>query len=193
MRVFGFRENSDIADYGLSRKTKPKEFLDSGERPRLESVPGAVLGTVTLEDGTQADAGRKIMRGSWNASLHKPLLEAYTESLKSKRPNIIIHKNKNSGLWDPSSDCTRYLERTGIRTLLFAGVNTDQCVMGIVQDAHARGFGTIFLKDACATDSPGYAQEAAEYNMCRNWGLLSSCKALATAADIERTESAGGD
>ena len=61
-------------------------------------------------------------------------------------------------------------------------MNTDQCVMSTLQDAHAKGFDTILLKDACATDSPGYAQKSAEYNCCRNWGFLLTCRALSEAA-----------
>ncbi|KAK0610366.1 hypothetical protein B0T17DRAFT_544339 [Bombardia bombarda] len=71
-----------------------------------------------------------------------------------------------------------------IRTLLFAGMNTDQCLMATLQDAHSRDPNTIVLRDACATDSPGYAQQSAEFNCCINWGFLTSCKALATAAGI---------
>ena len=54
-------------------------------------------------------------------------------------------------------------------------------------DAHTMGYDTIMLKDGCATDSPDYAQKAAEYNMCRNWGFLSSCQALAQAADVTQS------
>jgi nicotinamidase-related amidase len=189
IRTFVFRANSARPDYGLSLrngdKTDPENFLDCGEYSQLGSAPGADLGKIRLDDGTEVEAGRKMMRGSWNASLHKPLHESYTEGQKAKRPDIWIHKNKNSGLWNPTSDCTQYLERAGIRTLLFAGINTDQCVVGTLQDAHARGYDTIMLKDACATDIPDYSQEAGEYNMCRNWGFLSSCKGLARAAGID--------
>ena len=61
-------------------------------------------------------------------------------------------------------------------------MSTDQCVMSTLQDAHAKGLDTILLKDACATDSPGYAQKSAEYNCCRDWGFLSTCRALSEAA-----------
>lgn len=42
--------------------------------------------------------------------------------------------------------CTEYLEREGIRTLLFTGANIDQCVMGTLQDASLKGFDCIPLK-----------------------------------------------
>jgi nicotinamidase-related amidase len=83
IRTFGFKANSDMPDYGLWRRNgdrnEPQNFLDCGEHPQLGSAPGADLGKITLEDGTEVEAGRKMMRGSWNASLHQPLHESYIE------------------------------------------------------------------------------------------------------------------
>jgi nicotinamidase-related amidase len=190
IRTFGFRANSNERDYGLSERkgdrTEPSKFLDCGERPQLRSSLGDDIGLIKLEDGSEVEGGRKMMRGTWNARLHDPLLVAFEEGQQADRPDVLIHKNKNSGLGETTSPCNVYLQRTGLRTLLFSGVNTDQCVVATLQDAHARGFDTIMLKDGCATDSPAYTQEAAEYNMCRNWGFLSSCKALAKAAHMAK-------
>lgn len=129
---------------------------------------------VTLDDSTTVDAGRVLMRNSWNAALHGPLAHAFEEGQKTGRPDVLFHKNRNSGMCDGLVD---FLTREGIRTLLFAGVNTDQCVMATLQDFHAKGFDTIMLRDGCATDSPEYAQQSTLYNCCRNWGFLSSCSA----------------
>ncbi|KAF1954375.1 isochorismatase family protein [Byssothecium circinans] len=175
LRVFGFKANSDRADYGLSEsegdRSDPEKFLRCRERPQLRSMLGADLGKVQLEDGSEVEAGRKMMRGTWNAELHQPLLEAFETGKKTSNPDVFIHKSKNSGFVNSTLGLEEYLRTNGIRTLLFSGINTDQ------------GFDTIMLKDACATDSPEYAQEAAEYKLCRNWGFLSSCKALAKAAE----------
>lgn len=122
------------------------------------------------------------MKGTWNAALHDPLASAFSDGQAASRPDVLIHKNRNSGMSDARTTCTDFLKREGIRILLFTGMNTDQCVMSTLQDAHAKGFDTVLLKDACATDSPGYAQQSAEYNRCRNWGFLSSCRALNEAA-----------
>ncbi len=81
------------------------------------------------------------------------------------------------------TDCTDYIRKENIRTLLFTGLNTDQCVMGTLQEAYSKGFDTILLKDGCGTNSPEYAQLSAEYNCLRSWGFLSSCKDLAEAID----------
>lgn len=154
-----------------------------GERPTGKG-PGADLGEVVLEDGRRVSAGRALMRSAWNTELHGPLLSAFHEGQGALRPDLLIHKNRNSGLYDTSCDLMQHLVTAGIRTLLFTGMNTDQCVMSTLQDAHHRGFDTIMLKDACATDSPDHAQRSAEFNCCVNWGFLSSCKALAVGAGL---------
>jgi len=189
VRVFAFEANSEKADYGLAERsgdpTDPDNFLDCGERPNLVKLPGTELGEVDLEDGNRINAGRAMMRGTWNTALHGSLAVAYEEGKKSSRPDVWIDKNRNSGLWNERSACSEFFKKEGIRTLLFAGVNIDQCVGATLQDAHAQGFDTIMLKDGCATDSPRYAQANYEFNCIRSWGFLTSCKALAKAAGLD--------
>ncbi|KAI6088621.1 isochorismatase family protein [Hypoxylon rubiginosum] len=188
VRVFAFKANTEKADYGLGDgrgdPDDPANFLKCGERPNLAKLPGAELGEVILEDGSRVDAGRVMMRGTWNAALHGPLAGAYEEGKKAARPDVWIHKNRNSGLWNEKSALGEYLRKEGIRTLLFSGVNTDQCVGATLQDANAQGFDTIMLKDGCATDTLPYAKATYEFNCARSWGFLTSCKALAKAAEL---------
>ncbi|KAI9690729.1 MAG: hypothetical protein M1820_009860 [Bogoriella megaspora] len=188
IRVFAFQANTNEVDYGLSNQRgdldDPQNFLACGERPNLARLPGAELGEVLTDDEIRVDAGRAMMKGSWNTALHGPLAAAYEEGKKSARPDVWIDKNRNSGLWHDESALGQYLKREKIRTLLFSGINTDQCVGSTLQDAHARGYDTIMLKNACATDSPPYAKASYEFNCARSWGFLSSCKALAKAANV---------
>lgn len=190
-RVFGHKANCQADDYGLfSHPCEPCQsagLCHRGEIPRRRG-PGADLGRVLLPDKTKVDAGRALMRGSWNTELHGPLLAAFHDGQSAARPDVLIHKNRNSGLYDSSCDLAVYLKDAGIRTLLFAGMNTDQCVMSTLQDAQCRGFDAVMLRDACATSSPEFAQKSAEYNCCRALGFLSSCKALASAARIYDAE-----
>lgn len=163
----------------------PANFLKCGERPNLNRLPGTELGEIVLEDGSRVNAGRVMMRGTWNTALHGPLAGAYEEGKKAARPDVWIHKNRNSGLWNEKSAMGEYLKREGIRTLLFSGVSTDQCVGSTLQDAHAQGFDTMMLKDGCGTDSLPYAKATYEFNCVRAWGFLTSCKALAKAAELD--------
>jgi nicotinamidase-related amidase len=110
----------------------------SGKNPRLYRGLGTDIGPVTLADGTTVvPGGRLLMRDTWNADLTPELRASYEEEglqPTNPVPDMWIHKNRMSGLWGPSTDCTEFLEGHGIQTLLFAGVNTDQCVGGSLQD-----------------------------------------------------------
>lgn len=189
VRVFAFNVNTEKVDYGLEDRSgdpnDPANFLKCGERPNLTKLPGTDLGEIVLEDGSRVNAGRVMMKGTWNTALHGPLADAYEEGKKAARPDVWIHKNRNSGLWNEKSAFGEYLKKEGLRTLLFSGVNTDQCVGATLQDAHAQGFDTIMLKDGCGTDSLPYAKATYEFNCARSWGFLTSCKALAKAAELE--------
>jgi nicotinamidase-related amidase len=93
-----------------------------------------------------------------------------------------------SGLWGDYTLCTKYLEKEGIRTLLFTGVNTDQCVAGSLMDAYSRGYDCLMLSDGCATTSPQSSQDNLEYNAARSYGFLLSCEDLAKGVEnIEKS------
>lgn len=137
-----------------------------GKDPRLYKGLGSEVGRVELDDGQAIDGGRLLMRNQWNSALYSPLE-------RERRPEDgWIYKNRMSGLWGSHSDCSLYLEKEGIRTLLFAGVNTDQCVGGTLQDAFTKGWDCIMLSDACGTTSPSFGQDCVEYNTAKTWGFV---------------------
>lgn len=43
----------------------------------------------------------------------------------------------------------------GTGTLLFAGVNTDQCVLGTLVDAYNAGWNCVLVDDCCGTTTEG--------------------------------------
>ncbi|KAJ4370006.1 hypothetical protein N0V83_005770 [Neocucurbitaria cava] len=165
-RIFGF--DIDAA--------KPNANDRERKMPRGIGHP---MGTVTLADGAQVDAGRLLMRDQWNTELSDALLQDFEASQNSTKPHVRFHKNRISGLWAGGSTPFReYLKENGITTLLFSGVNTDQCVLGTLQDASNQGFDAVLLRDGCGTTSPGFASEAVGFNCRRIWGFVSSCGAL---------------
>lgn len=156
-----------------------KELTENGKPKRIYKGLGSEIGPVIVEEGKTVDAGRLLMRDSWNAGLPKTLRKAFNEGQQQQNnPDVWIHKDRMSGLWGKSTTCTEYLEQRGIKTLLFAGVNTDQCVGGSLQDAFTKGWDCILLKDACGTTSPTFASECVEYNCARTWGFVTDCKGL---------------
>ncbi|MCJ1437015.1 hypothetical protein MMC27_006398 [Xylographa pallens] len=162
-----------------SGKTDSTELTENGKPKRLYQGLGSGIGPVILEDGTTVDGGKLLMRDTWNAALPPALDESYKDGQKiDHNPDIWIHKNRMSGLWGSSTPCTDFLEKEGIKTLLFAGVNTDQCVGGSLQDAFTKGWDCILLRDACGTTSPTFASEMVEWNCARTWGFVTDCAKL---------------
>ena len=157
-----------------------EKLSESGKPARIYKGLGSEIGPVELEDGSTVDGGKLLMRDTWNAGLPPALDAAYREGRSLQHcPDVWIHKNRMSGLWGGSSPCTDFLEKEGITTLLFSGVNTDQCVGGSLQDAFTKGWDCILLKDGCGTTSPEFAKECVEFNCARTWGFVSDCEMLA--------------
>lgn len=164
--------------------SNPRELTENGKPKRIYKGLGSEVAPVMLEDGSKVDGGRLLMRDTWNASLPPPLDAAYLEGQGLvHNPDVWIHKNRMSGLWGSGTPCTEFLEKEGIRTLLFAGVNTDQCVGGSLQDAFSKGWDCILLKDACGTTSPTFARDCMEFNSARTWGFVSDCDGLKEGVD----------
>ena len=162
--------------------SRPEHLTQNGRPERIYNGLGSETGPVTLEDGSVVDGGRLLMRNTWNAGLTPELEAAYKEGVaQNENPDVWIHKNRMSGLWGASGACQEHLEKEGIKTLLFAGVNTDQCVGGSLQDAFTKGWDCILLSDGCGTTSPGFAKESVEFNCARTWGFVSSCGDLKKA------------
>ena len=160
--------------------TDKQDLTESGKPMRIYKGLGSEIGPVELENGTTIDGGRLLMRDTWNAALPPALDESYqTGRTLDHHPDVWIHKNRMSGLWGSRTPCTDFLEEEGIKTLMFAGVNTDQCVGGSLQDAFTKGWDCILLSDACGTTSPAFAKECVEYNSARTWGFVSDCSRLA--------------
>ncbi|MCJ1385773.1 hypothetical protein MMC17_008897 [Xylographa soralifera] len=199
-RMFGFSTIMDgSASYNLrEQETGPSQDLAEGEQQKeresgvnivsrrermTDGGIGDSIGDVYLGDGTFVDGGRLLVCDQWNTALHPPLEEAYQNGLRTKVPDIRFHKNRTSGMCDAMPDCTNFLTGNGFTTLLFTGVNTDQCVLGTLQDANLKGFDTVLLKDGCGTNSPDFTRKTCEYNCGKTWGFVSSCENLARGVE----------
>jgi len=123
--------------------------------------------------------GRCLWKGSWNAALYAPLAEV-------SRPaeDLFFDKNRPSGMWSPSEPLHAYLLESGKRTILFAGVNTDQCVLGTLTDSYSWGFDCILLSDCAGTMTGFSAQELCHYNIATNYGFVTDSKAFLDAIHI---------
>lgn len=146
---------------------------------------GSHVGSVKLEDDSVIDGGRVLMRDQWNSALYSPLEE-------QRRPqDIWVHKNRLSGFWGGTA-IEETLTSRGVRTLIFAGANLDQCVACSLQDAFIKGWDCFLLNDGCATTSPEFARHCIEFNTEEGWGFMLSCEVLAKGVDNMQTSSDNG-
>ncbi|KAF9015134.1 Isochorismatase hydrolase [Cyathus striatus] len=125
--------------------------------------------------------GRLLMRDAYNSALYGPLQDEYLKG-RDAGTDFWIHKNRMSGLWGYQTALDLFLKENGITTLLFAGVNTDQCVSGTLVDAYFRGYDCIVVQDATATTSPEGGFENVLYNAGNSYGFVTDTARLITAA-----------
>ncbi|TVY19011.1 Peroxyureidoacrylate/ureidoacrylate amidohydrolase RutB [Lachnellula arida] len=93
--------------------------------------------------------GRCLVAGSWNADIYGPLKTQVQDS------DLHCAKNRMSGLWRREQALWGVLGERGVRTVLFAGVNTDQCVLGTLVDAYNAGWNCVLVDDCCGTTTKG--------------------------------------
>ena len=175
-----------IDDHGINQGAEeiaqsPKTGL--GKDARIYRGLGTQIGKVKTEDGSIVDAGRLLVRDQWNTALPPALDAEYRIGLGANPADVWIHKTRMSGLWGARTLCTDFLEKEKIRTLIFSGVNTDQCVGGTLQDAFTKGYDCLLLSDGAATTSPDSSQESIEFNTAKTWGFLMSCREMAKGVD----------
>ncbi|KAI0426036.1 Isochorismatase-like protein [Xylaria sp. FL1042] len=122
--------------------------------------------------------GKLLKADSWNAELYDPLLQ-----VSDNMQDIFCDKNRMSGLWSETTELHQAIEGEFV-TLLFAGVNTDQCVLGTLVDAYNRGFDCVMLDDCCATKTPG-GKESTIWNVSRSYGFVTDSKSFCNGVGFE--------
>lgn len=194
LRSFGFSTVSG-SDFDAMAKSSASPHLDKsaphttlnskdlGKASRLYKGLGQPLGDVTLADGKVVSAGRMLMANQWNTELSEPLSQSFQDSLQSPKPDVWLHKSRLSGLHVPDSAAGRWFQDHGIRTLFFAGVNTDQCVYASMTDAYCQGYDCVLLHDGCATSMPAGAQECVEKNVALFMGFVIGCQEFSDCID----------
>ncbi|MCG6134865.1 MAG: cysteine hydrolase [Nostoc sp. LLA-1] len=126
---------------------------------------------VGLGDPLPSNGAKVLMAGSWAA--------AVVDELPQLPEDICVDKYRMSGFWDTPLDSI--LRNLGITTLLFGGVNADQCVMSTLCDANFLGYDCILVKDCTATTSPEYCWLATLYNIKQCFGFVTDSQAVFTA------------
>jgi len=120
------------------------------------------------------------MRDALNSELYGPLQDEFIKG-RDAGTDFWIHKNRMSGLWGYQTALDLFLQENGITTLLFGGVNADQCVLGTVVDAYFRGYDCVIVKDIIATTSPEGGLANVLYNAVNSYGFVTDTKSLLAA------------
>lgn len=148
----------------------PVIWVNWGNRPDLMNLGPSTLhvynssGTGTGLGDPLANGAAVLQAGSWAAAI----LDEFGDT----SGDIHVAKFSMSGFWETHLDAI--LRNLGVTTLLFAGVNLDQCVLCTFQDASFRGYDCILLEDCCATTSPAYCAEATLYNIRQCFGFVAA-------------------
>ncbi|WP_008311994.1 cysteine hydrolase family protein [Leptolyngbya sp. PCC 6406] len=156
----------------------PILWVNWGNRPDLLNISPALrhvynpTGTgVGLGDPLPSNGAPVLTKGSWAA--------AVVDELPGESGDIWVDKYRMSGFWDTPLDSI--LRNLGKTTLLFAGVNADQCVLCTLQDGNFLGYDCILLRDCTATTSPEYCMQATVYNVNQCFGFVADSPTLMAA------------
>ncbi|THD44715.1 MAG: cysteine hydrolase [Bradyrhizobium sp.] len=156
----------------------PVIWVNWGNRPDLMNMPPNQIHLyktsgvgVGLGDPLPANGARVLEKDSWAA--------AVVDELAPLPSDIKVDKHRISGFWDTPLDSI--LRNLGVRTILFAGCNTDQCVLHSLTDANFLGYGCVLVEDCCATSSPAFCTEATIWNVKKCFGFVCDSEAVLAA------------
>jgi len=162
----------------LRKAQVPVIWLNWGNRPDLANMPPNQIhlyknsGTgIGLGDPLPGSGASVLQKDSWAAGV--------VDELAPDPMDIKVDKYRISGFWDTPLDSI--LRNLDIRTVLFAGVNTDQCVLHSLTDANFLGYGCVLVEDCCGTTSPDFCRESTVWNVKKCFGFVTDSKKILKA------------
>jgi ureidoacrylate peracid hydrolase len=166
---FFFRMLDDTALPNLRR------LLTVCRRGRIE-VLYTIIESLT-EDGRDRSldykiSGLHVPKGSWDARVIEAIAPAEDE--------IVIPKTSSSPFLSTNIDYV--LRNLGVRSLIIAGILTDQCIDSAARDACDLGYLVTIATDACATHS----RERHEWSLRSNRGYARQRTTAELVAEIAR-------
>ncbi len=152
----------------------PIVWVNWGNRPdRLNLSPSLLYGFnpsgrgVGIGDPLPGSGAPVLQKDSWAAAI--------VDELETDPADIFVDKYRVSGFWDTPLDSI--LRNMQITTLLFGGVNLDQCVMCTLQDALFLGYDCLLVEDCAGTTSPDFCRAATLYNI-ETYGFITDSTAI---------------
>jgi ureidoacrylate peracid hydrolase len=117
-------------------------------------------------------SGLHVPNGSWDAQM--------LDAIKPAEDEIVIPKTSSSPFVSTNIDYV--LRNLGVRSLIIAGILTDQCIDSAARDACDLGYLVTIATDACATHS----HERHEWSLRNNRGYARQRTTAELVAEIER-------
>ncbi len=167
----------------LRDREVPVVWVNWGARPDRMNLSPSLLHVYNPSGrgvglGDPAARGEPVLtEGSWPASI--------IEEIAQDPRDIRVSKHRMSGFWDTPLDSI--LRNLDVTTLLFGGVNADQCVLHTLADANFLGYDTILVTDCSATTSPQYCWDATIYNVKQIFGFTVQSSSILNEAPAEAT------
>lgn len=155
----------------LREQGVPVIWLNWGNRPDKLNIAPGIMYAFARDGGFRPPM---LDKGSWDAEIVAPL--------SAEPGDIHVDKYRISGFFDSQLDSV--LRNLRVNTLLFAGVNIDQCVNATLIDAHCLGYDCVLVADCAATRSPPYCTQSVLYNVERGLGFVTDSRALIEAAPV---------
>lgn len=159
----------------------PVVWVNWGNRPdRLNLSPSLHYGFnptgrgVGIGDPLPGSGAPVLQKDSWAAAI--------VDELETDPEDILVDKYRVSGFWDTPLDSI--LRNMQITTLLFGGVNLDQCVMCTLQDALFLGYDCLLVEDCAGTTSPDFCRAATYYNIETDGFIIDSAAVIAGLAEL---------
>ncbi len=153
----------------------PVIWVNWGVRPDRFNLSPALLhvynssGTGSgLGDALPKTGAKVLTEGSWSAAI--------VDELVPEPQDIRVSKHRMSGFWDTPLDSI--LRNLDVKTVLFGGVNADQCVLHSLADANFLGYDTMMVTDCTATTSPDFCWQATLYNVKQIFGFAAQSSAF---------------
>jgi ureidoacrylate peracid hydrolase len=178
----GLGEEEKEAEHGFFFRTLREVAVPNMRRLQAACRGGGVEVLYTVIESLTSDgrdrgldhkiSGIHVPRGSWDAKVFDAIAPAGDE--------IVLPKTSSSVFI--STNLGYVLRNLGVRSLVVAGVLTDQCVDSAVRDACDLGYLVTTVTDACAT----YSRERHDSSLRNARGYSRQRRTAEVVAEVER-------
>jgi nicotinamidase-related amidase len=151
----------------------PVVWVGWGNRADRADLPSSLIEAFRIDGGALGNPAASqpalgLQENTWGSAVAAGLAVSDNDLLVSKHRMNGFHR----------TDLEDILRGLDVDTLLFAGANTEQCVLATLGAAADRGFNCVLVADCTATTSPDYCWDAALHTVSTCYGFTVRLPAL---------------